>query len=77
MRRLAIGMLTLVAGLTLIGPSVDAQGDSNTDSNTGTATGTGTGTATGTPAPGPAWSKPSTGRSIERSATARRPSFCR
>lgn len=51
MRRLAIGMLTLVAGLTLIGPSVDAQGDSNTDSNTGTATDTATDTDTGTPAP--------------------------
>ena len=38
MRRLAIGMLTLVAGLTLIGPSVNAQGDSNTDSNTDTDT---------------------------------------
>ena len=31
MRRLAIGMLTLVAGLTLIGPSVDAQTDTDTD----------------------------------------------
>jgi len=30
-RRLAIGMLTLVAGLTLIGPSVNAQDDSDTD----------------------------------------------
>lgn len=36
MRRLAIGMLTLVAGLTLIGPSVNAQGDSNTDTDTDT-----------------------------------------
>jgi len=30
-RRLAIGMLTLMAGLTLIGPSVNAQDDSDTD----------------------------------------------
>lgn len=30
MRRLAIGMLTLVAGLTLIGPGVQAQSDSDT-----------------------------------------------
>lgn len=31
MRRLAIGMLTLMAGLTLIGPSVNAQDDSDAD----------------------------------------------
>lgn len=34
MRRLAIGMLTLVAGLTLIGPAVNAQTDADTDADT-------------------------------------------
>lgn len=34
MRRLAIGMLTLVAGLTLIGPAVSAQTDADTDADT-------------------------------------------
>lgn len=34
MRRLAIGLLTLVAGLTLIGPAVSAQTDADTDADT-------------------------------------------
>lgn len=34
MRRLAIGLLTLVAGLTLIGPAVSAQTDVDTDADT-------------------------------------------
>jgi len=34
-RRLAIGMLTLVAGLTLFGPSIQAQDDSDTNAPVG------------------------------------------